>query len=66
MKLTDYYLELIGFIALLNDGHTFVRFPKSAAGTKSLPAFMRPFTRSAALRAGLDTRDSHMLVRSAQ
>lgn len=28
MELADYYLELMRFISLLNDGHTFIDFPK--------------------------------------
>lgn len=44
MEIMDYYLELMKFVALLNDGHTYVEFPREVAKTiKSLPIKIRNY-----------------------
>ena len=42
MDIIDYYLELMKFISLLNDGHTFINFPKEINNEiKTLPIIIK-------------------------
>ena len=45
MSLVEYYLELMRFISLLNDGHTHVDFPRSMDGDfMALPLKIRNYS----------------------